>query len=142
MDIPEGDNPSTSMLALDYVEYVISCGSSSGIPIFRLDDSGGILWEQSVEVEDAFRAEFYNITNMENGNLLCTGDLGHALQMGSRGLIVCLDPSGEETGRRINDGYSDRIRRRSDTSKSVLPRKRRIHPLITRLFGESDPTQS
>ncbi len=86
---------------------MIDCFPSEGIFIYRLDADGREVWRSSIELDCECYTDFSDFTELDNGNILCTGGFEQAGgQMAYRGMVVCLDPSGHELWRR-EDWYQD-----------------------------------
>lgn len=83
------------------------CFPSEGIFLDRLDAGGGEVWRSFIELDCEYYANFNDFTELDNGNILCTGGFDHVGgQIAYQGILVCLDPSGEELWRR-EDWYQD-----------------------------------
>jgi hypothetical protein len=81
--------------------YEEDCFPSQGILIYRLDAGGREVWESLIELDCEYAADFNNFTELDNGNILCSGGFDKAGgRFGYQGILVCLDSSGEELWRR------------------------------------------
>lgn len=80
---------------------------SEGIHIYRLDAGGREVWKSLIELDCEYAAGFSDFTELDNGNILCSGGFDKTGgRFAYRGILVCLDSSGEEVWRR-EDWYQD-----------------------------------
>lgn len=87
--------------------YEEDCFPSEGILVNRLDAGGREVWKSLIELDCEYAAGFSDFTELDNGNILCLGGFD---KLGGwfayRGILVCLDSSGDELWRR-EDWYQD-----------------------------------
>lgn len=87
--------------------YSEDCFPSEGIHIYRFDAGGREVWKSLIELDCEYAAGFNDFTELDNGNILCSGGFDKAGgRFAYRGILVCLDSSGEELWRR-EDWYND-----------------------------------